>query len=1043
MCDVAMTLINKINGSLITSLSGGSSSSSASGSSTIGGRGVSASFGGDRVSLQNGLAAGKQAFTNSFLRTSDAFSKFQVTQQAVGTLLGLTDELVELAERASDPQSTAQERSRINSQFQVKRKEFKTILNETKLDGVDLLDKNDLAGVLKDAGIDPEAASFLSQTFSSVAGSDNVVGFARLVSEQLDTPVVITGTEGIILRGTATQTQISGEVEAAGAGVISGQLLAGEDLDGAKNVLFNTTTDYGTNPSGKVVIQSGDETGVGGDDLAYASFEESIVMLDKADNDFAIAVVGDDEASRLQFYDTKNGTTLGTALAVGQDTDLQSYSAAIDRGGDFFVISDGSSLVFGDTSTYNSSGTTYSFDGEVDGGLKASGGGFLFVSSNVDYGGDGSTRDLFFVDGYDTNAHITNVTNGNFGNIALDSVDISSDGGTVVFAAQGGTQLYHYDTVSTDTNAIAGVDKAYAASLNADASGVAVSMVGGNGDTVVRIYELSGFTATLASEVDLNLGGEAGIVEDLDLDDSGSKVAFVVDGSYLREDDEVFVLTANNGGKSSETINIAGSNFTFDEDNGNVVRAAQLSENSGDANVDRVFIDNSNPDFVYFSSVANIGAGVPAGLSKTTQADSSPVGVGVAQLTTIQQDFAFLALSEDGQKAVTTKQLEDGTYRIDLYDLQNQTVISNLAVTDEDPFDAANGIEVSITADGSSALVLGVGTPINGAETITFSDGDYGITTGNIKGKIALSDVSTVFFSDATEFGATDSVFDLIVASGNTVEEITTNQSFQRFSVSGYTLNHDTLAVSQDGSKVATSFKDNGYLAVIDTQTGEVLEVETEDTVQSVAFSDDGSRLAVLEGTGVNQVFTVYQVSNLPGTEDLKVEALYSGRTGFHNLGSIQINGNGTILSGVGDASLSEPTDELFIFTSDENFQNSFQKVTSVEAPVEPKSGGDPLNQDLSTIGGAQIAANTLSALRDEIKSDLGKVGEIVEELRGAVEFALAGARAFESAAARVDSASADKIAGDLVSQIRSATGDSLIGAHSSLDQLLAKQLLG
>lgn len=1038
-----MSLINNIGGSLIANLGGGNSSSSASGSSTINGRGVSATFGGDRVSIQTALAAGKQAFTNSFLRTNDAYSKFQITQHAVGNLLAITDELIDFAERAADPQSTAQERSRLNSQFKIKRKEFKSILNDTQMSGVDLLDKSQLAGVLKDAGIDPEAASFLAQTFRSIAGSDDVVGFARLVSKPLEGSVIITGTEEIIVPGTATRSQITDEISTGGSTITRGQVLGTSVTPGSS--LFNTTANYGNNPDGLYVIQPGSLSGVPGDG-AIASYDESIEMLAHADNGVAIAIVGDGANSRLELYDVDTGDAVGSALEIGSEATLTSRDAAIDDTGLNFVYETATGLAYGDTVNYTTFGSLNQLTGTIAGGLDAAEKGFIFVSSDVDFGGDGSTLDLFYVDGFGPGASITNITQGNYGDIDPANVAIANDGSRIFFADNTDSPLYAYDVSNQTITNIGGVQVSGGIAVNKTGSALAVAEVGSDGDTSIALYTYDpvGAGLTRVSTADLNLGNTANIIRDLSINDAGDAVAFSVSGSAVEGKDEVFIVSSDvGGGTSATTLDIAGITYTFDLEDAQIIRSAELTENGGATDIERVFIERAKNNQVNFSSVANLGSNAD-GLSVVTISAGSLGIIGLRQETTNQENFQYLASSSVGSKAVTVKELEDGSYKIDYFDLLNRQVITSLAVTSEDPFLEASEITASVSPNGNGLVIHGIGPATEGADKLLFLDGEYSITTGNFA-SVELSNFNTALFTNATEFGADGSSYELIVSNDITAEALSQEQAggtYSRYSLSNRgEFDTSLLAVSVQGNLVATATRD-GNLVLVDTNTDEVLEIAEISNVQDVAVSGDGSRVAVLSGTGEDQTVSVYQITNAPGTEALEYDLLFSQSLSGFSLEQLSINRNGTTVGAVG-LDVSQTVQELYIFQSDENFYGDFQGTKTVEQPVEPEAGSDPLNQDLSTIGGARIALRTLTALRDDIVGDLAKVDSIVSELRGAVEFALAGARAFESAASRSEVSSPERLASDIASQIRSATADPFLGAHSSLDLLLAKQLLG
>jgi len=176
-----MALITDITGKLLSELSGGGakSSSSATGSSTINGKGAGASFG-SAANLSGGLSALSTAFQESALRLNTPITVFEFARNTLTQLLSLTDDLIALSRRAAAEQTSDAERGSINTLFQNKVSAFRQILSAADRAGIDFRDKNELADVLKNAGVDTSAATALSEFFKELAPLDNELGYSRI-----------------------------------------------------------------------------------------------------------------------------------------------------------------------------------------------------------------------------------------------------------------------------------------------------------------------------------------------------------------------------------------------------------------------------------------------------------------------------------------------------------------------------------------------------------------------------------------------------------------------------------------------------------------------------------------------------------------------------------------------------------------------------------------------------------------------------------------------------------------------------------------------
>jgi hypothetical protein len=103
----------------------------------------------------------------------------------------------------------------------------------------------------------------------------------------------------------------------------------------------------------------------------------------------------------------------------------------------------------------------------------------------------------------------------------------------------------------------------------------------------------------------------------------------------------------------------------------------------------------------------------------------------------------------------------------------------------------------------------------------------------------------------------------------------------------------------------------------------------------------------------------------------------------------------------------------------------------------------DPLDNHVSNKAKGRAADYQLGKFRDVVHSNLEKINAILEEILGAQNFALQGVVAVEGLSSSISSYSnAESVAAALSAAIRSSAKDNALSAHSSLDSLLAKELL-
>ncbi|MCC6954486.1 MAG: VCBS repeat-containing protein, partial [Deltaproteobacteria bacterium] len=395
-----MSVIDKIDGDLIRKLSEGQSTESSGESSTLLGLGKGASFDKDKVNLTPGLNTVAQAFTNSYLRLNDAISAISFTKDTLEQILDLTKDLIGLADRALDESTKENQRNRLNTLYQKKVREFRDILTASLKQGVDLLDQNDVQGVLKEAGIDPKAATQLAQIFKKLAGSDQILGYEKFkISDQLinslKTQIVGNGTftPGFTRTGagngtfTAVQTVSTTGIDAWWFDAVTtgdGTYNAGVSYASGASVENIVTADVNNDGILDYInASSGDDSfnvGLGNGD---GSFKLNVSYV-TGDEPYSVAVAdlnGDRYADIVSASYGDDSVSVAFGNGDGSFTSRRSYSAG--NGASFVAIADVNSDGVADViSTSVLDSKTSLFLGNNDGTLKAR------LSFDGGFGGD-------------------------------------------------------------------------------------------------------------------------------------------------------------------------------------------------------------------------------------------------------------------------------------------------------------------------------------------------------------------------------------------------------------------------------------------------------------------------------------------------------------------------------------------------------------------------------------------------------------------------------------------------------------------------------
>ena len=228
-----MSLIDKIDGSLITRHSGQSSAKSSSG---ISGKGTGASFDQAAVDLTSGLSSLATTFESSVLRLAQPLSSFQKAKKDLGALVDLADKMIELADRSASANTGSDERGGINSAFQQKVQEFQTIISRVSSEDSNYFSKSELRDKLKEAGIDTESGTKIAAYFRALA-PDGELGMSTIASEDA---IVHTGSGVEVANAISTTDPLLQDLGTRGGAVIAANTLR-ELKDDIEGDLKNTT----------------------------------------------------------------------------------------------------------------------------------------------------------------------------------------------------------------------------------------------------------------------------------------------------------------------------------------------------------------------------------------------------------------------------------------------------------------------------------------------------------------------------------------------------------------------------------------------------------------------------------------------------------------------------------------------------------------------------------------------------------------------------------------------------------------------------------
>lgn len=178
--------LSAINSDFVRKLQGFGPSTSTGKSVTnaISGRGSS--------SAQLTLQRGAQAYVNSLGRLNDVGNAINLSKQNLEKLGALTDDLIDLAQKAGKGSAGSITRDGLNLKFQKIGKEFREIIEGSKIKDQEYLTKEGLSEIFKSVGLDPKQSEDIAKAFDELilAKKDDALVSEKIKGGPLALPTV-------------------------------------------------------------------------------------------------------------------------------------------------------------------------------------------------------------------------------------------------------------------------------------------------------------------------------------------------------------------------------------------------------------------------------------------------------------------------------------------------------------------------------------------------------------------------------------------------------------------------------------------------------------------------------------------------------------------------------------------------------------------------------------------------------------------------------------------------------------------------------------
>lgn len=394
-------------------------------------------FGNDSFTLLD--LQGNTSSNISLLRLNYALGTLATAKDKLGELLGLTDELLELAEDAALDSTSHSKRKSIDRRFQDKVEDFQELLDDSSKDGVDFLNKKELTGLLEFAGLDEELAGRLSSTFKRLAGVDSILGYEDVQG------ATVRYKKKVRDQNPLRNHQVTQEAANGGQGI---PFLKTTDSV-TRNLQFETAAQYAENSAGDSLLGSATNTDAISLGSDLADYNQRFIAADGTGL-LALVATGDSDKAVLQFY------SMADPNAITHYSTITTLDTAYDS-----VIADVAPNL-GSYAYLNEDRTTLHYNNGADKSLSVTGGtisqldvvnGKIFFTSNAtSLGANGSEDDLFYFDPgvkTPTPTRIAALTYSDESFAAIEAFTTTADGSRVAFTINEGGESSALTTGAT------------------------------------------------------------------------------------------------------------------------------------------------------------------------------------------------------------------------------------------------------------------------------------------------------------------------------------------------------------------------------------------------------------------------------------------------------------------------------------------------------------------------------------------------------------------------------------------------------------------
>lgn len=217
-----MSFINKISGGVLVELAKSSGQKASSAKSSINGRGLGATSDRDNVDLASGLRIGAEAFARSYVRFNEAIGLVRTSKNLLSELEDITHDLLDLAEESAASDATQADRNSLNLRYQGLVRDARAVIELADGETYDAFSKSDISEVLKDAGVDLNAATALSLSLDRSGGADGILGV-----EYIDVEPLAEAVEGeVALQDVSSRDPLNSDIKTRTTALLAVQSLS-------------------------------------------------------------------------------------------------------------------------------------------------------------------------------------------------------------------------------------------------------------------------------------------------------------------------------------------------------------------------------------------------------------------------------------------------------------------------------------------------------------------------------------------------------------------------------------------------------------------------------------------------------------------------------------------------------------------------------------------------------------------------------------------------------------------------------------------------